>query len=101
MKTESMKVPSFLEYCRMKESPGILPPSMDCSDIPVPTEEPIRDDYSNNFDYMLAEVDHFNYSFMSKTEVTDFLYRYSQENTRVWINVLESFNDFITGILFL
>lgn len=96
MKTERMSIPDFVENCKMRDI-GFLKGEqyvlMDCSEVPVPMDEPLKESYTNGFDYIIAKVDYFNYSLMSKTEFTDFLYRYSQENTRCIVKYFDFIND--------
>ncbi|MEB6549042.1 hypothetical protein MXL46_08030 [Heyndrickxia sporothermodurans] len=55
-----------------------LAPLLDCSNVPVPnlSQIPNPNEYAYYIDYLIARLDHFNYSMMSKTEVTDSLYRF-------------------------
>ncbi len=50
-----------------------------CSDVPTPdlSQQLDASDFNNKFDFLMAKLDHMNYTLMSKTELTDYLYRYS------------------------
>jgi hypothetical protein len=59
---------------------------MNCSDVPVP-------DLSQSPNGVLDHIDHVNYAIMSKTQFTEFLYRYTQDNTRALVDLAESMKD--------